>query len=26
MLVEFLLCAVGLAVVCWFGYYLAKDE
>jgi len=26
MLVEFLLCAVGLVVVCWFGYYLAKDE
>jgi len=26
MLVEFLLCAAGLAAVCWFGYYLTKDE
>jgi len=26
MLVEFLLCAAGLAAVCYFGYYLTKDE
>jgi len=26
MLVEFLICAAGLAVVCYFGYYLTKDE
>jgi len=26
MLVEFLLCAAGLVAVCYFGYYLTKDE
>jgi len=26
MLVEFLICAAGLAIVCYFGYYLTKDE
>jgi len=26
MLIEFLICAAGLAVVCYFGYYLTKDE
>jgi len=26
MLIEFLICAAGLAAVCYFGYYLTKDE
>jgi len=26
MLIEFLICLAGLAIVCWFGYYLTKDE
>jgi len=26
MLLEFLLCAVGLAAVCWFAYCLTKGE
>jgi len=26
MLIEFLICVAGLAIVCWFGYYLTKDE
>jgi len=26
MLIEFLICAAGLAVVCYFSYYLTKDE
>jgi len=26
MLIEFLICVAGLAIVCWFGFYLTKDE